>query len=336
MTPLNTILCLFNRGLSIDLNTVEILKAKADHEKKKMTGGGGVPYSSTDESHVHRRRLDQSMSESYLELANVFKSRGDSAIWYRECLLTAFSLAPTHTLFGKIEECANVVAAAAADASSRHVDDAPEKTADSSNGSENSTGAETLNSSDSLLCAFWPPKSVAIENFESVCDQLELSLGKGFSRGCSKLSRKRMRDDSNRNSGDEDACAVRNLDGLLSIEGNVLTESKNYDPLNPPTKAFQDGLDVSMQLISDLLIVINAPRWHLLSWVLSWKILKERCLHLLQNPNCRFSSQELKYLVIDYTQFDEWSSDEEYEVMTGIEPGYESWEDYSDVEEDDK
>ena len=41
---------------------------------------------------------------------------------------------------------------------------------------------------------------------------------------------------------------------------------------------------------------------------------------LFREPN-----EELKYLNIDYTQFDEWSSDEEVTIYTGIEKGYERW-----------
>jgi hypothetical protein len=37
--------------------------------------------------------------------------------------------------------------------------------------------------------------------------------------------------------------------------------------------------------------------------------------------------------VIDYTQFDEWSSDEELATNTGIEKGYEDWD--VDVPEED-
>jgi hypothetical protein len=40
---------------------------------------------------------------------------------------------------------------------------------------------------------------------------------------------------------------------------------------------------------------------------------------------CREPNEELKYLNIDYTQFDEWSSDEEVTIYTGIERGYEKW-----------
>ena len=56
---------------------------------------------------------------------------------------------------------------------------------------------------------------------------------------------------------------------------------------------------------------------------------------MLQSPMNR-GTQELKYLVIDYTQFDDWSSDEEFEIVTGIEPGYESWEELSEDDEEEK
>ena len=39
-------------------------------------------------------------------------------------------------------------------------------------------------------------------------------------------------------------------------------------------------------------------------------------------------------MVIDYTQFDEWSSDEdEQEIVTGIEKGYEMWDEESSEDE---
>ena len=46
----------------------------------------------------------------------------------------------------------------------------------------------------------------------------------------------------------------------------------------------------------------------------------------MKNPELKNTAQELKYLVIDYTQFDEWSSDEEIAAAGGIETGYEDWD----------
>ena len=58
---------------------------------------------------------------------------------------------------------------------------------------------------------------------------------------------------------------------------------------------------------------------------MDWPDLEKTCLKLLDNPGLRVPSEELKYLNIDYTQFDEWSSDEEITIYTGIEKGYEKW-----------
>ena len=73
-------------------------------------------------------------------------------------------------------------------------------------------------------------------------------------------------------------------------------------------------------------------RWHLLSWVMDWTELHQKCIKLLEDPRLRVPNDELKYLNIDYTQFDEWSSDEEINIYTGIEKGYEKW---LEVENDD-
>lgn len=86
------------------------------------------------------------------------------------------------------------------------------------------------------------------------------------------------------------------------------------------------SLGLPKHLVSDLLTVIESPRWHLLSWILDWHTLEERCLNLKSKPEIKNPNQELKYLVIDYTQFDEWSSDEEVMASGGIEKGYEHWE----------
>ncbi len=53
---------------------------------------------------------------------------------------------------------------------------------------------------------------------------------------------------------------------------------------------------------------------------LYWWLLLENIKYVSREP-----SEDLKYLNIDYTQFDEWSSDEEVTIYTGIEKGYERW-----------
>ena len=66
---------------------------------------------------------------------------------------------------------------------------------------------------------------------------------------------------------------------------------------------------------------------------MDWKELHQKCIKLLEDPSLRVPHDELKYLNIDYTQFDEWSSDEEITIFTGIEKGYEKW---LDVENEDE
>ena len=58
---------------------------------------------------------------------------------------------------------------------------------------------------------------------------------------------------------------------------------------------------------------------------MDWTELYQKCIKLLEDPRLRVPNDELKYLNIDYTQFDEWSSDEEINIYTGIEKGYEKW-----------
>jgi len=119
---------------------------------------------------------------------------------------------------------------------------------------------------------------------------------------------------------------VRNLEGLISIRGELVTEAANYNPLEVPCRSLQpDSLKLPPKLTSDLLIVISAPRWHMLSWVMSWPELKQACADLLKDPTMKEPIEELKYLNIDYTQFNGWSSDEEVTIFTGIEKGFEQW-----------
>ena len=52
---------------------------------------------------------------------------------------------------------------------------------------------------------------------------------------------------------------VRNLEGLISIRGELITEAANYNPLDVPCKSLQpQTLDLPAKLTGDLLILI---RW---------------------------------------------------------------------------
>ena len=164
------------------------------------------------------------------------------------------------------------------------------------------------------------------EDFESTCVSAEDPYsGAKFGRAETKLGKnfkKKKR--------------FRNLEGLLSIQGELITEAANYDPTVQPCQSLSpEALGLSPEITSDLMILISAPRWHLLSWVLEWPDLQRTCAKLLANPSLRIPNEELKFLNIDYTQFDEWSSDEEVTIYTGIEKGYEEWLE-GDGEKDDE
>ena len=168
-----------------------------------------------------------------------------------------------------------------------------------------------------------------LTHFESVCQDFQESLDtKGFGTAPSKLRVNSV------------LCArkARNLEGLFSLQGDLVTQAKNYDPgdEDPLKTMTPEAFGIERQSVVDnLLTMVNAPRWHLLSWVLDWPQLEEQCQALLRNPDIKRPTKELKYLVIDYTQFDEWSSEEEITVNTGIEKGFEKWADNESGKDDE-
>lgn len=121
---------------------------------------------------------------------------------------------------------------------------------------------------------------------------------------------------------DEERTALKN-EQMVAIQGSALHNAISFNLLKDPTKINAEGLSES--LISDLILAISAPRWHMVSWVLEWSVLEEKCRELLANPGIKYPCQELKNLVVDYAQFEEYSSEEELDVSSGIEKGYESW-----------
>ena len=218
----------------------------------------------------------------------------DSTAAARECVLTAFSLKPTQALMQKVEALAQ---------KSGFKEGSNPK-------SDHPTGEESSSSQ-------W---KADVDHFDGVCDDFVRGLeAKKYARAyCGPIKERK----------------TRNLDALLSIDGNLITEAANYNPVSAPFPSFTAAnLGLGERTVCDLLTAISCSRWHLLSWVLDWPTLQDRCSDLLKNPEIRHPNRELKYLVIDYTQFDEWSSDEEVIASTGIEKGYEDWEQQEDEEE---
>ena len=186
----------------------------------------------------------------------------------RECMLTAFSLTPTEKLFKEIEKLA-----------------------------QDSGFKKDTKSEDMEVDKFEMKED--LNHFESVCQDFVESLdSKGFGTAPTKLRVNSVLCERK----------TRNLEGLISIQGDLVTQAKNYDPVKAPLKTMTaEALGIKRpRLVDDLLTMVNAPRWHLLSWVLDWPQLEEQCQALLRNPDIKRPTKELKYLVIDYTQFDEW------------------------------
>ncbi|XP_029177143.1 LOW QUALITY PROTEIN: uncharacterized protein LOC114945203 [Nylanderia fulva] len=115
-------------------------------------------------------------------------------------------------------------------------------------------------------------------------------------------------------------------DTLLVIK----SEPVNYDEKSVPSQVLDgEKLGLSPQLCDDLAVVLNSPRFNLLSWVLDWKELKNSCEQYLENAEeMRNTNKELKFLNIDYSQFKDWpSEDDTKDIFFGIEKGYEQWAD---------
>ncbi|KAL6444661.1 hypothetical protein ACFW04_002032 [Cataglyphis niger] len=122
----------------------------------------------------------------------------------------------------------------------------------------------------------------------------------------------------------------RTLDTLILIKGDTMAGSTNYDEKSVPSQVLDgEKLGLSPQLCDDLAVVLNSPRFNLLSWVLDWKELKNSCEQYLENAEeMRNTNKELKYLNIDYSQFKDWpSEDDTKDNYFGIEKGYEHWVD---------
>ena len=246
------------------------------------------------------KKLEESLSYGLQTLAEIMR---EHLTFRRECILTAFSLTPTQPLYQKIVQLAQ---------------ESNFKTSESSSKND-TTENDTQNNS-------WPSGlRLAKEDFDSACQDFIDTLGKGFGTAPTKLRANAVLCEKK----------PRNLEGLISIQGDLVTEAKNYDPVKAPLKTMSASeLGIRKRLVDDLLIMINAPRWHLLSWVLDWPQLEEQCQALLQNPELKRPTKELKYLVIDYTQFDEWSSEEEVTATAVFEKGFENWANASSDDEE--
>jgi len=248
--------------------------------------------------------LEHQLSKVFTELSDILK---ENKVLYRECVLTAFSLNPTRNLFEKIEICAA---------------DVRKKLEEKSDNEDEPMEVDKAKNKQTLS------KKIDDKEFAATADSFAKSLEEGNFTKSNHRIRANAPKIEHKN---------RVVESLLSIEGDILTEASNYDAMAKPMNGFVSDHenDVTASLVSDLVIAINAPRWQLLSWVYDWDTLKEQCRKLMENPTCKVANDKLEYLVIDYTQFDEWSSDEEGDDGGAIEKGYENWEDDEPSDEEE-
>ncbi|RZC42806.1 uncharacterized protein BDFB_000684 [Asbolus verrucosus] len=84
-----------------------------------------------------------------------------------------------------------------------------------------------------------------------------------------------------------------------------------------------ETLGISSQLCDDLAVVLNGPRYHLLSWLLRWEDLHRLCeMYLNDMERTKNLVTELKFVDIDYSMFATVKR-EPVDELAGIERGYE-------------
>jgi len=303
-------LCLkmFIKGLTSDLNNSEACK------KNKTKNA----------------EIESRMATGFWLLSEVVSDRVSLA---REAVLTGFSISPSEEMFDKIKELA------AFSGLDKIVDDEEEKDVSFEDVEEDdkdlhgrvTLGEETPKAKSSIRAhqAKHSQLKGGKETTSKILEQMKSNskFGSWFESLSLALTDPHLGSANTKLRANKiNKKKFRNLEGILSIQGELITEASNYNPLDDPCKSLShENLGLSKDITDDLLIVIAAPRWHLLSWVMDWSELQSTCAKLLANPSIREYNQELKFLNIDYTQFDEWSSDEEVTIFTGIEKGYEKW-----------
>ncbi|XP_053636193.1 serine-rich adhesin for platelets isoform X2 [Cherax quadricarinatus] len=126
---------------------------------------------------------------------------------------------------------------------------------------------------------------------------------------------------------------------LTNLSETLLSQCRKFDVLTHTNQVLDaDQLGLTKELCDDLAVVLSSPRWQVLSWMRDWSELSKICERYLNDADsAKNTTKELKYLNIDYSQFQNMPSAEITE-FTGIEKGYEHFieheteSDYSDGE----
>lgn len=126
----------------------------------------------------------------------------------------------------------------------------------------------------------------------------------------------------------DDICWICNTCGKWMCKRNLDLRLTTNFALNEALNFEQLG--ISSQLCDDLAVVLNGPRYHLLSWLLRWEDLHRLCeMYLNDMERTKNLVTELKFVDIDYSMFVSVKR-EPVDELAGIERGYERFL-YADV-----
>ena len=226
---------MFIKGLNCDINFCEAHKR---HRNK-------------------RTEIEKRLARGFWLLSQMVKDRVSLA---RECVLTGFSISPSEEMFKRIVEFAKL---SGLDKIGEEMVEEKEMNKVEEEGSPQKgnqcrvtlskaftksytrTANGKDNNSDKAFSSFNP------DNFESSCSSF---VDKLTSAKYGKAQTKLWKNSQNTKK-------FRNLEGLLSIQGELITEAANYDATVQPCQSLSaEALNLSPEITADLMILIMAPR----------------------------------------------------------------------------
>ena len=225
---------MFIKGLTSDINRLEAFKKNKSQKEE----------------------VEKRLAEAYLFLSEVVGDRHSLA---REAVLTGFSIVPSKVLLEKIKHYAKLsgLDKLAKENTDDH-DEQMEVTEDASglhcritaSGKFSRAKSNVLDANNAGVASLLNSLN-SNKDIKSVFDDLSGQLSeKKYGQAQTKLRSQTVKKKVH-----------RNLEGLLAIQGDLITEASNYDPLDEPCKSLTPTqLNLSKQITDDLLIVLSAPR----------------------------------------------------------------------------
>ena len=228
---------MFIKGLNCDINSCEAHKR---HRSK-------------------RTEIEKRLARGFWLLSQMVKDRVSLA---RECVLTGFSISPSQEMFERIVEFAIHSGLDKIGEKAKEEEVVNEEEEESPKNATHCRvtlcgvtkayqGGRSANKATKSSEQSFPKLNDNENEFESSCNSLldELTSAK-YGRAQSKLGKNFQKKKK-----------FRNLEGLLSIQGELITEAANYDPTVQPCQSLSpEALKLSPEITADLMILIMAPR----------------------------------------------------------------------------